>query len=230
MSVKILGIVGTPVKNGNCQYQVEYALEAAESTGDTETELIHLADYNIKYCIACEGCLRRVHKKQKEMGTVGTFDVVPVKEYNCGIKDDMEILHKKLMEADGIIIGAAVYILSVPGQLKTFIDRCRTFAHDYRLKGKVGAALSVAFFRHCGQEPAINVINLFFNAMMINVAYYGIGTVSTQEGTGMPIKDTRFAVEKDWFGMLFTKNTAIRVAEMAKIIKAGKESLNITSY
>lgn len=230
MKVKILGIVATPVKNGNCQYHVEYALNAASEVGDVETELLHLEDYDIKYCKACGGCLRRVHKIQKEAGTVGTFEPVPVRGYNCGIDDDMRILHEKLVEADGIILGAPVYILSVPGQLKTFIDRCRTFAHDYRLKGKVGASLSVAFFRQLGQEPSLHVMNYWFNAMMINVTCYGIGVFSTLEGKGGIVTDTRFAVSKDEFGLGFTKNIGIRVAEMAKIVKAGKQALDINNY
>ncbi len=64
LKVKILGIVGAPIKNGNCQYFLEQALQVAESIGHVETELIHLKDYRIDYCIGCEGCLRSVHKMQ----------------------------------------------------------------------------------------------------------------------------------------------------------------------
>ena len=230
MKVKLLGIVGTPVKKGNCQVHVEYALKCAEETGDVETELIHLANYEIKYCVACEGCLRRVHKIQKKTGTGGTFDRVPVREYNCGIDDDMRIIHKKMVEADGFILGAPAYILTVPGQFKTFMDRCRTFAHDYRLKGKVGTSLSVAFYRNVGPEPTLIHLNLFLNAMMINTVYYGVGAITTKEGTGPPIRDIRHAVLKDEFAMGFTKIVGMRVADMAKIVKAGKEALGLKDY
>jgi len=95
LKVKILGIVGTPIKNGNCQYYLEAALKATESVGPVETELVHLKDYRIEYCIGCEHCLRRVHNKQKEVG----FDIIPVpiEGYNCTIKDDMQILHQKML-------------------------------------------------------------------------------------------------------------------------------------
>jgi multimeric flavodoxin WrbA len=56
--IKILGIAGTPIKNGNCQYQLEEALKLAESTGHAVTEFIHLGDYEIKLCIGCDKCLR----------------------------------------------------------------------------------------------------------------------------------------------------------------------------
>jgi multimeric flavodoxin WrbA len=74
LKVKILGIVGTPIKDGNCQYLLEQALHVAESVGRVSTELVHLEDYRIEYCIGCEKCLRKVHKFQKEVG----FDVIPV--------------------------------------------------------------------------------------------------------------------------------------------------------
>jgi len=148
LKVKILGIVGTPIKGGNCQYMLEQALEIVESEGRATTELVHLQDYRIEYCVGCEACLRRVHRLQKKIG----FDVipVPVEDYNCSIKDDMEILHKKMLEADGILLAAPVYIATIPGQVKTFLDRCRTFVHDFRLGGKVAAPLTVAFFRNAG--------------------------------------------------------------------------------
>ena len=68
LKVKVLGIVGTPIKNGNCQYILEEALRTARETGFAETELIHLQDYRIEYCIGCEGCLKRVHQLQKKIG------------------------------------------------------------------------------------------------------------------------------------------------------------------
>ncbi|MBW1787930.1 MAG: flavodoxin family protein, partial [Deltaproteobacteria bacterium] len=80
LNVTILGIVGTPIKQGNCQYLLEQALQVAESVGPVKTELVHLKDYRIEYCMGCEGCLRRVHKLQQKVG----FDKipVPVKGYN----------------------------------------------------------------------------------------------------------------------------------------------------
>lgn len=224
MTVKILGIVGTPIKNGNCQYIAEVALKAAEETGGVETELIHLSKYNIKYCIGCDKCMRNVAKRQKELGILGgDWTPVPMEGYNCSLKDDMQILHGKMLEADGFIIGAPVYMLSIPGQLKTFMDRCRTFAHDFRLMGKVGGVLTVAFWRHGGQEQAIQVMSNFCYTMFLNVVAYGAATISTKDGTGVPLKDTRIAVEKDIFGLYWVRQIGIRVANMAKIVKAGRE-------
>ena len=224
MKVKVLGIVGTPIRNGNCQYIVEVALKAAEETEGVETELIHLSDYNIKYCVGCDKCMRTVAKKQKELGMIwADWAPVPVEGYTCSIKDDMQILHEKMVEADGFIIGAPVYMVSVPGQLKTFVDRCRTFAHDLRLIGKVLGAVTVGYFRHAGEENTIHTINNFGYTMFMNVVAEGASTISTKEGTGVPIKDPKIAVKEDTYGLYWVRQMGIRVGHMAKIVKAGRE-------
>jgi multimeric flavodoxin WrbA len=41
----------------------------------------------------------------------------------CALKDDMQMLYPKFMDADVIVWGAPVYYLSIPGPLKNLIDR-----------------------------------------------------------------------------------------------------------
>lgn len=224
LKVKILGIVATPVKGGNCQYLVQEALKVAEGEGNVETELIHLQDYRIEYCIACEGCVRRVNRLEREFPGVVP---VPVPEYNCGTKDDMEIIHKKMVASDGIIFGAPVYIGTVPGQYKTFIDRCRTFVHDGRLCGKVATSLTVAHFRHAGQRTTLQMMNISQRAIGLKVVR-GASTVSTKDGLGIPIKDTRFAVSRDGSGMPRLVSSGRMVAQMAKQIKSGELVVKIS--
>jgi multimeric flavodoxin WrbA len=224
LQVKILGIVGTPIKQGNCQHFLEQALQVAASVGPVETELVHLKDYRIDYCIGCEGCLRRVHRLQKKVG----FDVVPVpvEGYNCTIKDDMEILHQKMLAADGILLAAPVYIASMPGQMKTFIDRCRTFVHDYRLRGKVAAPLTVAFFRNAGEDTTLQMMSLSLLAIGLTVVSFGASAVSTREGLGILVRETRFAVTEDIMGMTVMQSAATQVAQAALQMKAGKIALD----
>lgn len=224
LQVKILGIVGTPIKDGNCQYLLERALEVTEEGGRVTTELVHLQDYRIEYCTGCEGCLRRVHKLQKEVG----FDKIPVpiKGYNCTIKDDMEILHQKMLEADGIILAAPVYIATIPGQVKTFIDRCRTFVHDYRLRGKVAAPITVAFFRNAGEDTTLQIMTLSLLAIGLTAVSFGASAVSTREGIGIPIRETRFAVKEDPVGMTAVRAVASQVAQAALQMKAGQLALD----
>lgn len=215
---KILGIVATPVKGGNCEYLVQEALKAAEGEGNIETELIHLRDYSIEYCTACDGCMRRANRLEREFPGVAP---VPVPEYNCSTNDDMEILHKKLVASDGIIFGAPVYMGTVPGQYKTFIDRCRTFVRDGRLRGKVATSLTVAHFRNTGQKTALQTMNISQRVLGLKLVR-GASTVSTKDGLGIPIKDTRFAVSHDKLGMSRVASSGRMVAQMAKQMRAGE--------
>jgi len=220
LKIKILGIAGTPIKNGNCQYQLQEALKLAEATGQALTELVHLDDYKIKFCIGCDKCLRNVHKIQVEAG----FKVspVPVKEYNCSIKDDMQELHQKMLDADAIILMAPVYIASIPGQVKTFIDRCRTFVHDFRLQDKVATAMTIGFFRNAGQDTALALMRTSLSALGLNVVSYGSAAVSTKEGLGIPIRETRVAVKEDFAGAVMMDLAIKKLVRTAIHIKAGK--------
>jgi multimeric flavodoxin WrbA len=223
LKVKILGIVATPIREGNTQFIVEEALRMAEREGLVETELIHLEDYQIGYCKGCEGCLKRVHMVQKDIG----IDVIPipVQEYNCSIKDDMEILHSKLLECDGLILGSPVYIATIPAQLKTFLDRCRTFVHDYRLRGKVAEALTVAFYRNAGEDTALAAMNITLLGLGFAIVGYGGSAVSTREGLGVLIKGSRIAVTEDQLGMMAIRTVGSQVAQYAVRLKAGDRAL-----
>jgi multimeric flavodoxin WrbA len=221
--VKILGIVGTPIKNGNCQFQLEAALKQAEDTGQATTELVHLRDYKFSFCIGCDKCMRNIHKLQAKVG----YDVspVPIEEYNCSIKDDMEILHRKMTEADGIILMAPVYIASIPGQVKTFIDRCRTFVHDFRLQDKVATAMTVGFFRNAGQDTALDLMRTSLSALGLNIVSFGAAAVSTRDGLGVPIRETRYGVQEDFAGSVMMSIAVKRLVRMAVLIKTGKLAL-----
>ena len=220
LKIKILGIAGTPIKKGNCQYQLQEALKLAEATGQALTEFVHLGDYKINFCIGCDKCLRNVHKIQAEAG----FNVspVPVKEYNCSIKDGMQELHQKMLDADAIILMAPVYIASIPGQVKTFIDRCRTFVHDFRLQDKVAMAMTIGFFRNAGQDTALALMRTSLSALGLNVVSYGSAAVSTKEGLGIPIRETRFAVKEDFAGAVMMDLAIKKLVRTAIHIKAGK--------
>ena len=223
LQINILGIVGTPIKKGNCQFYLEEALKLVEADGNAITELVHLKEYTIKYCIGCEKCMQHVHKVQKEAG----YDVhpIPVKDYNCSIKDDMEILHAKMLAADGIILVAPVYIASIPGQVKTFIDRCRTFVHDFRLNDKVAIPMTVGFFRNAGEDTTLDLMRLSLSALGLNVAAYGASAVSSRDGIGIPIRETRFAVKEDFAGMVMMNMAVKQLSRVALQMKAGKLAL-----
>ncbi len=184
--VKIIGIVGSPKKDGNTSYLVETALKSAKSAG-ADTDIINLGSVNIEPCVACDIC--------KAMG-------------ECGIEDDIKEILEIMMESDGMIIGSPVYFGSVTSQLKILIDRSRPLRGSFRLKNKVCGAIAVGGSRNGGQESTISVIHdflLIHDAIIVGdgapMAHYG--------GTG--VGDTKI----DGIGIETSKNLGKRVTELA---------------
>jgi hypothetical protein len=59
-------------------------------------------------------------------------------------------------------------------------------------------------------------------AIGFTVVSFGASAVSTREGMGLPIRDTRFAVKEDMVGMTAVRGVASQVSLAAIQIKAGK--------
>lgn len=104
IELKVLGIVGSPRK-GNSEYLLDRALEGAESYAPdrTKTELYRFRNKNFSPCLACDHCIR-------EHGS-------------CIHGDDFQELKELWLSADAIIYSLPVYHMSMPGQVKCFIDR-----------------------------------------------------------------------------------------------------------
>ncbi|MFT8315183.1 MAG: flavodoxin family protein [Clostridium sp.] len=104
--MKIISFNGSPRKSWNTATLLEKALEGAASKG-AETELINLYDLNYKGCASCFAC--------KKIGS---------KSYGkCALKDDLSPILDKIEEADGIILGSPIYLGSITGEMKSFLER-----------------------------------------------------------------------------------------------------------
>ena len=94
--MNIIGIACSPRKDGNTDILIKEALAGAKDSG-AKTELITIRDNEIKPCDGCGSC---------------------VNTGICHIKDDMQIIYKKMLDADGIILATPVYFWTVSGQAK----------------------------------------------------------------------------------------------------------------
>jgi len=140
--MKVLGICGSPRTAGNTKYMIKKVLKSAKKAG-ARTEYIFLGEKNIKWCDGCLTC----HKTNK-----------------CHIKDDMQLLYKKILKADAIIFGSPSYFSNIGGLLKNFFDRMTAFYIKDRskrpLKGKKYAAMAVGE-RKMGLRKTIEAIKVF---------------------------------------------------------------------
>ncbi len=111
--MKILGIYGSPRKEGNTSHLLREFLKGAKNNGGKITE-ISLCDKNILPCVADYSC---------------------AKTGKCFLKDDMRDIYKQLTEHDCIVVAAPIFFYSVNAQTKSLIDRCQVFwARKYILK------------------------------------------------------------------------------------------------
>ena len=141
--MKVIGIVGSPRKNGNTEILTSHALKAIAEEG-LETELIRLAGLNIKPCNACMGCL---------------------KEERCSIEDDLFPIYLKMKEADGIILASPVYYSSVTALMKAFMERAGYVSrhNGEPFSGKVGGPLVVA--RRTGHNFTLAELTFWFQVL-----------------------------------------------------------------
>ena len=149
--MKVVGIVCSPRKRGNTEILVEEALAAVRELGG-ETELITVADKNIRPCDGCASC--------RETGV-------------CHIDDDMQEIYRQLDQADGLIFGTPVYFSNVSAQAKTVIDRTYAFLQVRKLRGKVAAAMVAA--RRIGAGQVLGLLYTYFVVHRMVIAGGGIG-------------------------------------------------------
>jgi len=113
---KVLGVSGSPRRNGNTELLLKELLNGAESSG-LEVELIILSELSISPCTSCDSCQ---------------------KDGQCVINDDMQLMYGKLLEADYVVFASPVYFKGVSAQMKAFIDRCQAlWSRKYILKQKL---------------------------------------------------------------------------------------------
>jgi multimeric flavodoxin WrbA len=218
MTVKILGICGSPVKKGNTKAFLEESLRSAKTVPDVETELINLAGKKIRDCIHCNWCVR----KQEE----GKF---------CSINDDMNEIYPKIVEADALLLASPVYIGRLSGYLAACLDRLRAIVHGNLYKNclhdKPGGALTVTWFRNSGVESTLmSMMAAFLTYKMVPVGagmrgQWGASGASSFHGAGGFDPEDRLLVLKDEFGVDSAHILGREVATAAKLMKAGKEAI-----
>jgi len=119
--MKVIGINGSPRKKGNTAKLVEKALEGAESWV-AESEIIHLYDLNYKGCKSCFAC------KLKDGESYGT----------CATHDDLTPVLQRIKEADALILASPLYLGTVTGEMRSFLER---LVFPYLVYDKEGSTL-----------------------------------------------------------------------------------------
>jgi multimeric flavodoxin WrbA len=140
---RILGVVGSPRKNGNTHVLVSALLEAACEAGATAETLL-LGELTIRECDGCHACWS---------------------DKPCTKDDDMNGVYPTIIDSDVIVFGTPVYWYAPTALMKAFVDRLVYFncpENRPKILGKSAvivvpfeeddpqtASLVVAFFERC---------------------------------------------------------------------------------
>jgi len=120
---KILGIIASPRKLGNCEIVVKEISRRVSVAH--KLKLLRLQDFDLKPCRGCYACL--------------------LKEETCRQEDDFAQVLAAILAADALIVAAPTYFLGANASLKLLLDRGLAFyAHAEKLWGKPAVGVGVA--------------------------------------------------------------------------------------
>lgn len=152
--MKTLIVNGSPVNNRATAELVNIISNCLSDKSEIKT--LCLGDLEIKFCIGCKTCYETL---------------------TCFQTDDVEYLLDEISKCDSIVFVVPSYWADVPGQLKTFFDRCTPYSnsspnplHKEILKGKKGYAVAL----RTGTNPTecqhiIDSIKHFYGHMEIQM-------------------------------------------------------------
>jgi multimeric flavodoxin WrbA len=149
--MKVVGIVGSPRKDGNTEILMKEVLKVVREAG-CQTDAFLMSEKLVAPCDACGTCF--------ETGS-------------CIVQDDMQELYALLEPADAVIFGSPVYFGSVSAQAKAVMDRMFALLQHRSLKEKIAGALVVT--RRVGAIQARSLLYGFCMAQGMIVAGGAIG-------------------------------------------------------
>jgi multimeric flavodoxin WrbA len=151
ISMKVIGINASPRGKESNTLKLTNAVLAGAKEEGAETEFIDLYTLRIEYCTACGTCYATGE---------------------CTLLDDFSDLFDRIMNADGIVLGAPNYIDSVPAPMKALFDRMADAIHCQMLTGKFGCSVCTA--GGAGETEVVGYMNKVLSTLGANIVG-GIG-------------------------------------------------------
>jgi len=152
---KVFCLVGSRRKNGNTAYFIKNICDKL-SPQNFEIEWGFPQDFRIDSCMGCNRCFA---------------------ETKCIYDDDINLLQRKTLESDILIIASPVYLHYMTGDLKLILDRFAWWAHTLRLQGKPVVVLST-----CSTNGTKTVIEPLSNL----ITYMGGNVIATANAAEIP--------------------------------------------
>lgn len=160
--MRVLGISGSPIRNGNLDRLIQTILKAS----GLETEFVKLSSFHFTPCRACLKC---------------------VETNRCVQKDDWSKIGEKMLEAQALVIGGYATYNALDAWTKSLFERMFSFRHQKNiLKGKVGVAVGMGYkCEEFGFEglPSAEIVADCIEAMLKG---YGVKVIGKVTGRGNP--------------------------------------------
>jgi len=207
MTCKILGISGSPVKQGNVETFLIRAVRGLPGK-DIQADIIHLSGLKIQDCLHCNFCLT----KQKE----GKY---------CSIKDDAQEIFEKAEQADILVLATPVYFMRPSARMAAMVDRLRVFVFGNlaagRMRNKIGVSMAVSWLRHGGLELThMANITTFLTLEMIPASIHKgaspLGASAVAGPDGELLQHVRLGIESDEAGLQSARLLMRRAVELAR--------------
>lgn len=203
VNIKILGISGSPVKDGNCDRLIKEALRMAGGYEGVKTDFITLADKEISACRHCQWCIEN--------------------RSPCKIIDDLPDVLDKMVKADGLLLGGPIWEWTLSPPLQNLYSRLRYasfFTAD--LRNKAVAAFVCGWFG-LGADRAMDVIETIGKPFMqIPVAQASVIVSAAAQGKRAAYME-RGGLD-DAIGMQRVGLAVSRVVEVTRMLKYAKDA------
>ena len=178
--MKIIGLNGSPNKNGNTYFLLNEIGKIIKSEG-VEFEIFNLNDallrLNVPFCVACTSPCNQ----------------------SCYNGSEFKEIADKMVAADGIIFGSPVYFGSMSGQLKCFFDKMRFYRAEKSFFRKPAAVVTVGASKYGGQETTTRAIHdsmLILGMQIINNGYTDSDCGHFGVNSQKPAENDQFAYAK----------------------------------
>ncbi len=169
--MKIIGIDGSPRKDGNTEKLLRKVLAGAEEAGG-KAQFLKLADLTINYCRGCGTC--------RATG-------------ECVMQDDMDRVVESIQHSDVIVLGSPIYAWQVSGNTKVFMDRlCRLLTPNY--ESRLNGPKKIAFVYTQG-NPDADLFKPYFDYQEKVYPFLGFTLAGRIQATGTRAKEDILAQE-----------------------------------
>ena len=177
MSKKVLVISTSPRKGGNSDTLADEFVRGARERGNS-VEKVTLYDKTIGFCKGCLTCQTT---------------------QRCVIRDDADIIARKMLTADVIVFATPIYYYGMCGQMKTLLDRANPlYSAEYAFRDIYLLAAAAEEDEHTVDGAVTGLtgwIDCFEKALLAGTVFAG-GVTAVEEIQGHPALQKAYEMGK----------------------------------